>query len=74
MVLLAVLLGLALIGIVSNAVFVVGQCRALRKRGCAATVEQQAFIFLALIPGLGWNFFDRLEKGNVSEGDSHAEI
>lgn len=63
--LFAILLGMSLMGIISNGVFVIGQCDALRKRGCAVGWSHQALIMLALIPWFGWRFFDRLASFHV---------
>jgi hypothetical protein len=60
LVLLGIMISLSLTGMISNGVFVIGQCFALRKRGVSLTWSHQGLIFLALVPGFGWRFFDRL--------------
>ena len=65
LVFLAILLSMSLIGIISNSVFVIGQCFALRKRGIAVSWSHQALILMALIPWFGWKFFDNLASANV---------
>lgn len=61
-VLFGILLGMSLLGLLSNVIFVVGQCRTLRKRGSTVTWKYQGLIFGSLIPWIGWKFFDRLAK------------
>lgn len=64
LVLLGILISMSLTGMISNGVFVIGQCFALRKRGVSVSWSHQVLILLALVPGFGWRFFDRLASVN----------
>ena len=70
LVLLAILTGTSLVGIVSNAVFVIGQCLALRQRAGGVTWNHQMLILMALIPWIGWRFFDKLKSVDESASQS----
>ena len=55
------LIGATLAGMAINARYVIGQCRALRKRHISIGWREQVFVLASLIPWWGKKFLNRLQ-------------